>query len=158
MTHKYVWKQNKNVQKCSYKLWHQYAGRILQVLIQYLFLEKGYLCIQSLPNLWPSHLWPTEVMTTVPLRKFLLFCLFVNLQYFPYNVFNKCLINCFIFYWRNSVLIILQQKDCLYKSSCQPAGGCIFNLISDFLLQPIRIMTSRSESQRVALLWKIRAL
>ena len=73
-------------------------------------------------------------MTAVPLRKFLLFCLFVNLKYFSCNVFNKYLINCFIFYWINSVLIILQQKDCLYKSSCQPAGGCIFNFISDFWL------------------------
>jgi hypothetical protein len=129
MTHNYVWKQNKNVQKCSCKLWHQYACWILWVLIQYLFLEEGQLCIQSLPSLWP-----TEVVTTVPLRKFLLFCLFVNLQYFSCNIFNKYLINLYIFYWRKSVLIILQQKDYLYKSSYQPAGGCIFKLISDFRL------------------------
>ena len=66
------------------------------------------------------------------MKKISVFCLFVKLQYFSCNVFNKYLINLFIFYWRSSVLNILQQKDYLYKSSYQPDGGCIFNLISDF--------------------------
>lgn len=51
----------------------------------------------------------------------------------PCDVFNSCLLNVFIFCWRNSVVIILQQKD-TYLKPPQPAGGYIFCLILFFQL------------------------